>query len=463
MFSIAPLAQVYEHSVALNPPDIGVNPRTYLSTTGTTLSRDDMPFHDMPSAPPSMVSTSSVAEHPWPMTRENSHVQASPNMHRMPSFSSFGEEPHFGQGAPNYSQPSSPWKGSDLNNDLFAIGNGIASSLNQYGPLENLFPSSASMERENSNISIMSTKSTASNLERRLKKATKRAIQNSKATAIAPMPLLLPPNTTTPVVSRKGHALQVVDKNKLKPKPPKLCPHCDEYPNGFRGDHELRRHIKAKHRRTVKKYICRDPTTLGVSTELTALHPLAECKVCASGKLYGAYYNAAAHLRRTHFTVKSTRAKGDDASVSKRNAGRGGGSWPPMEHLQPWLQGVTVEGDESGSLGTAEESPGNRSPSLPIEEVALVLATQLNDSVDQLNDTDEFNGIFSPDMASNNFILTSYAAQSSQAAPDLNMMVSGLDDNDIEMGSSSQNSILASNLSDAEDYSFWSMYEPYAQ
>ncbi|UKZ69296.1 uncharacterized protein TrAtP1_010306 [Trichoderma atroviride] len=398
--------------------------------------------------PPSMVSTSSVAEDSWhmPMTRENSRVQASPNMHRMPSFSSFKEEPHLSQGAFDYSQPSSPRKASDLNNDLLAIGNGIVPSLNQYASLESLFPSSASMERENSNISIKSTKSTASNVERRLKEATERVIQNSKATAIAPMPQQLPPNAATSIAPKKERALQEGDKNKPKPKPPKLCPHCVEYPNGFRGDHELRRHIKAKHRRTVKKWICRDPAELRIPSELRALYPLAKCKACASGKLYGAYYNAAAHLRRTHFTAKPTRARG--ASAGRRNGGRGGGDWPPMKQLKLWFREVTVEGDETSSLAAAYESPDKRSPSLAIEEVPFM-------PVGQLDDTDAFRDIFSPDI---DFGLIDYEPQSIDAALGLNMMVSGLD-NDIEMASSSQDSLVASVFQDA----YWPVQEPYGQ
>ncbi|KAM0454252.1 hypothetical protein ACHAPV_008525 [Trichoderma viride] len=458
---VVPFTQVNERSVSLNSLDIGVHPGTYLSTTGISLSRDDMPSHNVPSAPPSMVSTSSVAEDPWhmPMTRENSRVQASPNMHRMPSFSSFREEPHLGQGTFGFSLPSSPMKALDLNNDLLAIGNGIVPSFNQYGSLESLFPSSASMERENSNISIKSTKSTASNAERRFKEATERVIQNSKATAIAPMPQQLPPNTPSSIAPRKERALQEGDKSKLKPKPPKLCSHCVEYPNGFRGDHELRRHIKAKHRRTVKKWICRDPAEIRVPSELRALYPLAKCKACASGKLYGAYYNAAAHLRRTHFTAKPTRARGG-ASASRRNGGRGGGDWPPMKQLKLWFCEVTVEGDESGSLGIAHESLGQRSPSLPIEEAASVSDPQTIGPVGQLDDTDAFEDIFSPDM---NFDFIDYASQSIDAALGLNMMVSGLDDNDIEMASSSQDSLVASVFQDAENFWPWSVQDSYGQ
>lgn len=144
--------------------------------------------------------------------------------------------------------------------------------------------------------------------------------------------------------------------------------------------------------------------------------------------------------------------------MGSRNGGRGGGDWPAMKHLKLWFQEVTVEGDGSDSLGTAYESPAKRSPSLSIEEAVFVPDTQINGAVDQLEDTNTFVDIFSSNLASVNIIPTGYMAQSSQEASDLNMMVSGLNDKDIEMASSPQGSILASSLEDVEDFSLWPIY-----
>ncbi|KAL7898984.1 hypothetical protein HDV63DRAFT_395506 [Trichoderma sp. SZMC 28014] len=451
--SVVPLTQVNERSVSLNGLNLGENPDTYLSRTGASMSFDDMPPHDVRSGPPSLITASSVAERPWPMSRENSRVQASPILYRMPSASSFREEPHFGQGAFDSSQSCSPRKASDVSNVLLAIGNGVIPSPDQYGSLETLFPSSAPMERVHSNISINSAKSTASYSELRLKEATERTIQNGKTTPIAPMPQQLLPNTATPIAPKKERALQEGDRNKQKPKAPKICPHCVEYPNGFRGDHELRRHIRAKHKRTVKKYICRDPAKHRIYSELSALYPLDKCKACSSGKLYGAYYNAAAHLRRTHFTAKPSRARG--GSLGKRNGGRGGGDWPPMKQLRLWFHEVTVEVDESGSPGTAHEFQNERSPSLSIDEAALMSELQANGPVDQLDDIDTFKDIYQSCLDPTLI----YKPQSFG----LNMQASGLDNDDIDMTFPPQGSLLALDPQGTEGFSSWQTPELYDQ
>jgi hypothetical protein len=139
--------------------------------------------------------------------------------------------------------------------------------------------------------------------------------------------------------------------------------------------------------------------------------------------------------------------------MGRRTGGRGGGDWPPMKDLRLWFVEVTVEVDESASPGTAHESPDKRSPSLPIEEEAFLPATQMNDPVGLLDDNNSFEDMFDPDMSSNNFILDGFEDS------DLSMMMSGLNDHDIDIVYPSQDSTLASNLQDAEDYSIWQMSE----
>lgn len=72
-----------------------------------------------------------------------------------------------------------------------------------------------------------------------------------------------------------------------RPKQPKqFCPSCNDHVDGFRGDHELHRHLNRAHAQRRKVWICIDASIDGKW--------LANCKACRTQKRYGAYYNAAA-------------------------------------------------------------------------------------------------------------------------------------------------------------------------
>ena len=110
------------------------------------------------------------------------------------------------------------------------------------------------------------------------------------------------------------------------------CNHCDEKPDGFRGEHELRRHTDRAHGVLRKAFVCID-----VSSNKQFL---ANCKYCKSGKRYNAYYNAAAHLRRVHFNPKQKGNRKGKSKPAESRGGKGGGDYPSMEICKLWMTEV---------------------------------------------------------------------------------------------------------------------------
>lgn len=107
-----------------------------------------------------------------------------------------------------------------------------------------------------------------------------------------------------------------------------FCQFCNDQPQGFHGDHELRRHIDRHHTSVRRVWICKDASETGTF--------LSNCKACRNGKTYGANYNAAAHLRRAHFNPCKTR-RGGRSKKSENRGGMGGGNAPSMEFLKNWM------------------------------------------------------------------------------------------------------------------------------
>jgi hypothetical protein len=132
----------------------------------------------------------------------------------------------------------------------------------------------------------------------------------------------------------------------VRPQHPKImCQFCQERPEGFRGTHELDRHIARAHATTRKGYICVD-----YSSDKKFL---ANCKHCRNKKVYGAYYNAAAHLRRAHFHPRKRGRKGKN---DEKRGGIGGGDDPPMDYLKMhWIKELEVDNKPTAS------SPGSTS------------------------------------------------------------------------------------------------------
>ncbi|KAI0165536.1 hypothetical protein GGR57DRAFT_125256 [Xylariaceae sp. FL1272] len=136
-----------------------------------------------------------------------------------------------------------------------------------------------------------------------------------------------------------------------------FCAKCNEYPEGFRGEHELRRHTDAKHAALVKRWVCAEPVNRSPNAPQPQI-PLSKCKACVTQKKYGAYYNAAAHLRRAHF--------------HPHRSGKASGDWPPMSILKDWMREVrqsidindndTSSGEEESEVRMIEEYTHPRQP-----------------------------------------------------------------------------------------------------
>ncbi|KAJ8106406.1 hypothetical protein OPT61_g9559 [Boeremia exigua] len=139
------------------------------------------------------------------------------------------------------------------------------------------------------------------------------------------------------------------------------CPTCNDYPDGFRSEHELRRHTNRIHRKARKVWV-----TIDTSPDKSFL---ANCKACQTGKRYNECYNAASHLRRMHFHPHK-RGERKMTAAEARKGGKATDLDPPMDVLKNnWLREVdeVVDGDDLPMDDVRNDSL-TQPPTLPLPQ-----------------------------------------------------------------------------------------------
>lgn len=196
---------------------------------------------------------------------------------------------------------------------------------------------------------------------------TTRATQNvTRARPVQQQSLGNPrPRASLGPISMNSHRSYV-----RRPHPRAYCDQCNEVRDGFRGDHELRRHKERVHAVNKKVWVTKDISPEGDF--------LAGCKACKRGKHYFADYNAAAHLRRQHFCKEGRRGRLKRERDEKREhnvekiqsklrrwgmdwregapASVPGGGGFTMRFLRRWMQQIEIPQQVGKAIGNIEGS-----------------------------------------------------------------------------------------------------------
>jgi hypothetical protein len=298
---------------------------------------------------------------------------------------------------------SSSRRSSNEEQSQLLAGTGGASHESQFPHPFSFTSSGLSGEKMEKSQSNESTSSLSSNASSRSKQRLQAQINLAAVRPLMPKgeDILMSRDNSSQSMnrldSRDGSSEKVAISSKATYQRPKhdrvYCKQCDSHQEGFRGEHELRRHVDREHKTLVKKWVCEEPKD-GLGHPKPVL-PLSRCKAChQQKKKYGAYYNAAAHLRRAHFKPKKPQRTKSNAKVEdgEKRGGKGGGDWPPMSELKYWMKEVEEQVTDS---------------SLAEEELAQQEAADASD--DEILDTTFDDAIFSQQTSSGGNFDTNFA------------------------------------------------------
>ncbi|KAL8966465.1 MAG: hypothetical protein Q9183_003365 [Haloplaca sp. 2 TL-2023] len=110
-----------------------------------------------------------------------------------------------------------------------------------------------------------------------------------------------------------------------------MCPHCNDNPDGFTMQHNLKLHIAKYHLEKRRVWCCRENSQAG-----EIIPRFKSCVLCAGGKKWFECASAATHLRKFHFNNSDT-GKGK-LNNAKNVRIRSNGGWPPMDYLKQFLE-----------------------------------------------------------------------------------------------------------------------------
>ncbi|KAH7346872.1 hypothetical protein BKA65DRAFT_399667 [Rhexocercosporidium sp. MPI-PUGE-AT-0058] len=353
---------------------VGENPADYIMRTfGTGLSPassatinnnhqlSTSPYHLQTPSTPTTDSLTTATTLTSDMSRQNSLCNGLESMMKFTSNNSFSTDPYNDQSVfdhvAHFSSSRHSRRSSDEEQSQLLVGTGGASHESQFSHSLQ-FPSSNSFgEKMEKSQSVESTSSSSTSSSRNAKRlqdqiaaGQSRPLMPKGCTEGTPMSRDNSSQDMARIGSKDGSQdkIAISKPSYQRPKHDRVyCKLCDNHPDGFRGEHEHRRHVDREHKPMVKKWVCVEPTDGGKHPQ--PIVPLSRCKACTQQKKkYGAYYNAAAHLRRAHFNPKTkgrskSQQKVDDAD---KRGGKGGGDDPPMPELKKyWMKEVEERAD----------------------------------------------------------------------------------------------------------------------